>query len=108
MTDVVTRAADRPVAPPKTYRRHNCKRRHRSYRTLANCMWPRAVWVNGDGPYATLARCRVLTVALHASLDAAHAAKRAIDQWGCGGRCPCTGAGHELVRLASPAEATSW
>ncbi len=32
----------------KTFRRHGCERRHRSYRALAMCMWPRAEWVAGD------------------------------------------------------------
>ena len=26
---------------PKVYRRHNCERRHRTYGTLAKCIWPR-------------------------------------------------------------------
>lgn len=88
----------------KTYRRHYCGRTHRSYRTLARCLWPRAVWVCGTGPYATAARCRVLTVQLHPTLEAAQAAKRVIDSSGCGGKCPCTGRGHELIRLLDPSD----
>ena len=93
---------------PKVFSRHSCHRAHRSYPTLARCVWRRAEWVTGAGPYATLARCRVLTVQLHPTLAEAEAAKRVIDRSGCGGRCPCTGAGHEIVRLADPAEAVPW
>lgn len=89
----------------KTYRRHYCARRHKTYRTLAQCLWPRAVWITGNGPYATLARCgRALTVQLHPTADAAQVARRVIDSSGCGGSCPCTGAGHETVRLLDPAD----
>lgn len=83
----------------KIYRRHNCQRQHRSYRTLAKCMWPRATWISGHGPYATLARCRALTVQLHSTITDALQAKRVMDASGCGGRCPCTGSGHDLVQL---------
>ena len=84
----------------KTYRRHYCERKHRTYRTLAKCIWPRAVWVVGEGPFALLAWCRDLTVTLHWDYDGAVEAKRLIDSDACGGRCTNR---HEIVKLA-PAE----
>ncbi|MEK6251253.1 MAG: hypothetical protein AABM43_04790 [Actinomycetota bacterium] len=61
--------------------------RHRSYRTLARCLWPEAIWVAGNGPWASLAYCNVLTVELYRTEASALLAKRAIDQTACGGRC---------------------
>lgn len=92
-----------PSIPPKVYRRHYCLRRHQSYRTLARCIWPRAVWVTGQGPYATLAHCRHLSVMLHATLAEAEQSMATIRATGCGGACDGK---HELVQLVSPAEAT--
>lgn len=82
----------------KTYRSHYCDARHRTYRTTAKCLWPRAYWIAGDGPYATTARCRphVLTVELWPTREAAEAAMRAIGASGCGGACVRR---HELIRL---------
>jgi hypothetical protein len=71
--------------------------RHRSYRTLAKCIWPQAYWVAGEGPWASLAHCNVLTIELHRTRATAEAAKRAIDGTGCGGRCHRH---HEIVHLA--------
>ena len=89
----------------KTYSRHNCGRKHKTRRSLAQCMFTRAEWVAGEGEYATLARCRVLTAELHTTLEKAQAAMRLIDSTGCGGRCHND---HELIRLADPANALSW
>jgi hypothetical protein len=81
----------------KTYRRHYCERVHRTPRTMAKCIWGRrAAWIVGEGPYAVLAWCRVLTVTLHATHNDALGAKRAIDLSACGGRC--TGR-HEIIQL---------
>jgi len=82
----------------KIYRRHYCERRHRTYRTLAKCLWPRALWIVGEGPYATLAWCpRGLTVELHRTREAAEEAKACIDVTGCGGLCQGR---HEIIILA--------
>jgi len=80
----------------KVYRRHNCHAEHRTLRALAKCMWPRAVWVAGEGRYATLAHCDVLTVQLHQTREAAESALGMIDRTGCGGGCHRH---HELIRL---------
>lgn len=78
----------------KTYRRHNCNRQHRSHNTLTRCMFPRAVWISGEGPYASLAWCRDLTIVLFDNESEALTAKYNIDKSGCGGAC--TGH-HEIV-----------
>lgn len=47
-----------------------------------------AEWVEGSGPYATLAYCGgKLTIARWSTLEKAISAKRAIDGGGCGGGC---------------------
>ena len=81
----------------KTYREHNCARKHRTYAALAKCMFPRAAWVHGEGSYACLARCNVLTVVLWATEEDANKRKADIDRGGCGGFCKRQ---HELVLLA--------
>ena len=83
----------------KAYRRHNCRRSHKTYRTLARCMFPRAAWIEGEGPIALLAWCDVLTVSLHLTQSAALEDKEVIDASACGGQC--TGR-HEVVKLVLP------
>jgi hypothetical protein len=84
----------------KTYRRHNCTRHHRSHHTLANCIWPHALWITGNGCYATVSHCgRGITVQLHQTVDDARIALAAIDIGGCGGRCTDR---HEVIDI-SPA-----
>jgi hypothetical protein len=89
----------------KLYRRHNCGRRHRSYRTLAACIWKRAVMLGGEGPFASLAHCRGLSVMLHPTQAAAETAVRIIDHSGCGGGC-CRR--HEIVQLVEAGKAEPW
>ncbi|MEU5624243.1 hypothetical protein [Streptomyces tendae] len=85
----------------KTYRRHNCTRTHRTWTTLAKCIWPRATWIHGNGPYASVARCgRGTTVQLCTSPEDAQEMKDAIDSTGCGGRCMRR---HELIQLTRTA-----
>lgn len=79
-----------------TYRRHNCARAHRSYRTFAKCVWPRAAWISGTGAFAVVAYCRVTTITLHANANAAQEALATINATGCGGRCSRH---HKLLRL---------
>jgi hypothetical protein len=81
----------------KTYRRHNCDRRHRSYNTFARCIWGRrAIWVKGEGPYALLAWCRVLSVSLWPTEEDACWSMDFIDRTCCGGFCH---GDHEVIRL---------
>lgn len=87
----------------KTYRQHYCERKHRTMAATAKCLWPRAVWIDGEGPYLVLAWCgsrgraTSLTVTLHETPDAAAEAKAFIDSHGCGGGCSGR---HELVHIA--------
>lgn len=71
-------------------------RRRANYYQQAKARWSDAEWVSGNGRFASLAHCRVLTVALYESEDAALKAKKWIDKCGCGGFC--TG-DHEIVDL---------
>lgn len=92
--------AGQPPAPSalKVYRNHYCERQHRSYRALAGCIWKRSrpAWITGEGPFALLAWCRVLTITLHPTEAAARQAKARIDATGCGGFCSNR---HEIVRI---------
>jgi hypothetical protein len=83
----------------KVYRRHRCQRRHRTYRAFANCVWPRAEWILGEGPFALLAHCSVLTVTLHTTLESAENDKRMIDGGACGHACH---GDHEIIELLLP------
>jgi hypothetical protein len=76
-----------------------CGRRHRTYSTLARCRWSRAEWVRGDGRWALLAHCDVLTVALHPTLEGAEKERAQIDRTGCGHACSVSGRRHEIVDL---------
>lgn len=100
--------------PPRT-RRCACGRRHRKWTAVAKCRWPRAVWVVGDGPYASVAHCVARrahdphfgrayadsqTVMLFPTRPAAEHAVAFIDRLACGG--VCTGpSGHEIVDLGA-------
>lgn len=80
----------------KTYRKHRCQARHRTYRTLVRCMIPTAAWAVGEGPVALIAWCKVPTISLHADVETAEESKTFIDAHGCGGRCARR---HEVVLL---------
>jgi len=80
-----------------THRRHRCKRRHRSYRTLAKCIWRRAQWVKGEGPYAVLYHLGGLTVSLHEREVGAEAMARILERQYGQGR-------PRLARLVDPKE----
>ena len=80
----------------KTYRRHYCEKAHRTYRTTAKCLWKRAAWITGEGPYASVANCRALTVILYTTAEDAQKAKQFIDNVGCGGQCHKR---HEIIKI---------
>jgi hypothetical protein len=89
--------------PLRVYRRHNCERSHRSYVSLAKCIWPHHVWIDGDGPFASVAYCqtpsvryRTISVLLHATEAQARESLRLIDEAACGGGCQRD---HALVKL---------
>lgn len=67
------------------------------FQKLARRRWGRQTeWIAGDGPFATLARCRYFSVELHPTIEAAHEALNRINLDGCGGHC---GNHHEIVDL---------
>jgi hypothetical protein len=80
-----------------------CHRQHRWWYTFANCFYPRALWLHGDGPWASVSRCARYgydgpTVALHATQEKAEAAVQFINRLACGGRCRGA-AGHGVEDL---------
>ncbi len=71
----------------------------KSWQTEAKRRWgKKAAWIHGDGQYALLAHCRVLTVTLWSTSAEAGESKREIDRYACGGLC--TGA-HEIIDLGN-------
>jgi hypothetical protein len=80
---------------------HRCGRRHRGYQSLAECMWPDAAYVIGDGAFALLARCDLFTVSLYETRGEAQRRERALDARGCGRTCEGL---HELRSLGGDAD----
>jgi hypothetical protein len=75
---------------------------HPTYRRLAQSRWgDKAIWIDGDGRYALLAYCRVLSISLWKTLEAAQNGKQEIDRLGCVDRCENR---HEIVDLGDLAE----
>ncbi|HAS11045.1 MAG TPA: hypothetical protein DCS55_11105 [Acidimicrobiaceae bacterium] len=66
---------------------HRCGRIHRGYQSLAECTWPDAAYIVGDGAYAVLARCDLFTVALYETRAEARRRTRRLDERGCGKTC---------------------
>jgi hypothetical protein len=74
-----------------------CGRRHKSWRAVALCRWPKAIWIAGnppfDGPcYASVSSCPGFrrsgpTVILYRTEARAMEGKKLIDGLGCGGGC---------------------
>ncbi len=81
---------------------HRCGRIHRGYQSLAECTWPDATYIVGDGAYAVLARCDLFTVALYETSAEARRRKQRFDERGCGRTCE---GHHELGRLIEGPEA---
>lgn len=88
------------MTPPlKYYKRHNCARTHRTWNAVAACVFTRAAWVCGEGPYALVSWCphgphdRSCTVTLWATAEEALAEMKGLI---CGGRCLQD---HEVIDL---------
>lgn len=79
-----------------TYRMDRCPRKHRTFAAIAKCLFPRAEWIKGEGQYAVLAHCNVLTVWLFPTQAEAQDAKAAIDRTACGSRCHKR---HEITQI---------
>ena len=70
----------------------------RAWRAEARRRWgSKAEWIEGDGQFALLAWCRVLTVTLWPTRAEAEKQKKVIDETACGGGC--TG-NHEIIDLS--------
>jgi hypothetical protein len=72
-----------------------------NWHSLAKKRWPKAEWIQGNGPYALLSWCKVLTVTLWDSLESAEKQKKFIDLTGCGGGCWKK---HEIIKLKRKGE----
>lgn len=69
------------------------------WQTQARKRWGKqAEWITGDGQFALLAWCRVLTVSLWPTMAEAGEQKKFIDEGGCGGLCSRK---HEIVDLST-------
>src|SRR5262245_61005755 len=104
---MILRAPRQPTPDMAPCRR--CGRRHRTWRTLACCRWRRAIWVSGNGRFASVSLCahsvgggryEDTTVQLYREHDAAVAAKRTIDATGCGNSCSRNHFVTDLARVA--------
>jgi len=73
------------------------------FHALAKKRWPKAEWIDGEGPWALLAHCRVLTVTLWPDKAAAEKQKAFIDKTACGGFCRGE-LGHEILLLKLPSK----
>lgn len=86
-----------PASPtPGTAPCRSCGRRHKAWRTLAKCRWKKAIWVEGDGRWASVSLCphsvgfnryQATTVQLYDDRDEASRAKDRIDRLACGNSC---------------------
>jgi len=85
------------MATYKTYRKHNCTRRHRKYHAFADCAFSRNLWVSGEGEFASVSWCGGQpSVVLLPTAEEAEDVKVFADQYHCGHAC--TGR-HEIIRL---------
>lgn len=64
-----------------------CNHRHRTWLAAAECRWPRADWISGNGRFATISLCDHFTVRLHTTQGVAHKALEFIDRNNCGHHC---------------------
>lgn len=75
-----------------------CGRTHRTYKKVAQCLWPKAWWYSGDGPFALIAFCRGETVTLWKTLAEAEKKEDLLRGTRCGGACTGDHMLAELVR----------
>jgi hypothetical protein len=69
----------------------------KSYLAEARKRWSKeAEWIQGNGQFALLAWCRVLTVTLCPTLEEAEKQKQFIDKYACGGLCS---GHHEIIAI---------
>jgi hypothetical protein len=77
---------------------HGCGRTHHGYQSLAECTFPDAAYVTGDGPYALVARCDMLSVALYETEAEVRRRRKRLETTGCGRACEHR---HEVVLLGA-------
>lgn len=71
----------------------------KTWHTEAQRRWGKeAEWITGNGQFALLAWCKVLTVTLWSTTAEAEENKKFIDEMACGGGCTRN---HEIVDLGS-------
>lgn len=59
-----------------------------NYRKFAKKIWGKhSCWIDGEGPWALLAHCHILSVSLWQTEAKALASKKQIDETACGGQC---------------------
>lgn len=79
---------------------HTLVTKRSAYVAKARRRYPGAEWIMGNGPYASVAHCGVIsgviTIQLYATQAEAEIAKRVIDDTACGHRCHRH---HEIVNL---------
>jgi hypothetical protein len=83
---------------------HGCGRTHHCWQSLAECRWPEAAFVTGDGPFALVARCDMVSVALYETAHEAARRWKRMDTVGCGRGCDHR---HEVVELDQAASASA-
>lgn len=71
----------------KTYRYHPCTSHHATYRAKAECIFGGSIVVEGEGPFATVARCRVPSISLYATRAEAEDALAVLNTFYCGPGC---------------------
>jgi hypothetical protein len=81
---------------PEIVRHTNCGRKHRTWKGVAACIWPRTQIWGANGSYATLAPCQELTIELHLDLASAELTFGALKA-GCGSQC--SQRRHRLVQI---------
>jgi hypothetical protein len=89
----------------RQFRHHRCARKHRSYRTLLACMFPKVgPVVHGEGRFVVLAHCGTLTARRYTTSEEALADPN-MNGEDCGSHCFHI---HEVVELITPSMALPW
>jgi len=83
---------------------HGCGRTHHCWQAVAECTWPDAAFVTGDGPFALVARCDMVSIALYETAHEVQRRWKRMDTIGCGRRCEHR---HEVVVLDQLAEVSA-
>jgi hypothetical protein len=67
-----------------------------NYKAIVKRRFKKIEWITGNGPFALLAHCRVLTITLWPTMELAEETKKRIDEMCCGGKCIRD---HEIIDL---------